>query len=65
MGNIFAEIEKIVKLREDIKTLSKDAQSELLYWLFLFLFFFDVGISLFFAFLFGIIFFKYSQEKYR
>ena len=35
MGNIFAEIEKIVKLREDIKTLSKDAQSELLYWLFL------------------------------
>jgi len=35
MGNIFAEIEKIIKLREDIKTLSKDAQSELLYWLFL------------------------------
>ena len=35
MGNIFAEIEKIIKLREDIKSLSKDAQSELLYWLFL------------------------------
>ena len=35
MGNIFAEIEKIIKLREDIKTLSKDAQDELLYWLFL------------------------------
>ena len=35
MGNIFAEIQKIIELREEIKKLSKDAQSELLYWLFL------------------------------
>ena len=35
MGNTFAEIKKIQKLREDIKNLSEDAKNELLHWLFL------------------------------